>query len=301
MNYCNKPRLLFMLSRFTFDSLIANALFVLILSANPISAFADINSARLAMEDTTNPLLLFGTSRGDIYVEMFPQESPNNVQHFIALAAGEIEILDPALNNSFRPRYFDGMRFHRVIPGFIVQAGSPAYHSLGAPSAVLADEINADALGLNQLKVLNPDGSFNSMLNITSKNDFDSEILQPLYRGLGITGIDALESRQDEVLQALQQMTVKQVYENQGFRYRTGFQSRPIVRGIVALANQGPDSNGPEFFISLGDSSTLTGKYTVIGKVVEGMEIVDAIGELAIDPMQFSRQSTVIYSVTSIE
>jgi len=266
-----------------------------------LPALGDSNSARLAMEDSSNPMLVLNTSRGDIYLEMLTREAPQNVNRFMALATGEVEFVDAATATSYRPHYFDGMRFHRVLPGFLIQAGSPVYHSLGAPAELLADEINADALGLDQVKVLNPDGTFNAMLDITSKEDFDAQILRPLYQSLNINTVAALESRQVEVLQLLQQMTVKRAYENQGYRFSSRNPSRPVTRGVVALANQGPNSNGPEFFISLADAPTLTGKYTVIGRVVEGMEIVDTIGSTAIDPMQFSRQSTVIYSVTRVE
>lgn len=274
---------------------------LLLLGLLPLPLMADAVSARLAMEDAGNPLLLIATSNGDIFLEMLRQEAPINVQRFMDLAAGETEILDAATNSPVLSRYYDGMRFHRVIPGFIIQAGSPVYHTFGAPETMLADEINADALGLNLMNVMNPDGSFNPILNINSKADFDAEILRPLYQRMGIDSIAELASRQDEVLQTLQNLTVKTAYENQGFRYRSTALTRPIARGVVALANQGPNTNGPEFFISLSEAPWLTGKYTVIGKVVEGMEVVDAIGAVAIDPLYYSRDSTVIFSITSVD
>jgi cyclophilin family peptidyl-prolyl cis-trans isomerase len=280
---------------------LAGGLLVLLVAAAPWPVYADGVTARAAMTDARNPLMELSTSRGNLYIELFPEEAPNNVRHFMALAAGEIAILDPATNTEFRPRYYDGMRFHRVLPNFIIQAGSPVYHPLGAPDSPLADEINADALGLNRIPVMNADGSFNSMLNITSKSDFDTQILKPLYATMGITALGDLRSRQNEVLEALQGMTVKTAYENQGYRYQTRTPSHPVTRGVVALANQGPDSNGAEFFISLSNANWLSGRYTVIGQVIEGMEIADAIGQVAIDPSQFSRQSTVIYSINNLD
>ena len=104
-------------------------------------------------------------------------------------------------------------------------------------------------------------------------------------------------SSQYQILEALQNLSIKSVYENQGYRYDESQKSRPIERGTVALANSGPDSNGPEFFISLTAAEALTGKYTVIGEVVEGEEVMDKIGKTAIDPDQFSSLSTLIYSV----
>lgn len=279
---------------------ILTSFLLLILVLSPVQSMADANSARLAMEDAGNPLLLIATSNGNIYVEMLRQEAPNNVQRFMDLAAGEVEIVNTATNERAFSRYYDGMRFHRVLPGFIIQAGSPIHHAFGAPANTLTDEINADALGLNLTKAMNADGTFNALLNINSKSDFDVEILKPLYRRMGIDTITALISRQDEVLQALQNLTVKAVYENQGFNYRSTALTRPISRGVVALANQGPNTNGPEFFISLADAPWLSGKYTVIGKVVEGMEVVDAIGAKAIDPLEYSSQGSVILSISNI-
>ena len=269
----------------------------LLLMAAHTVVFADASSAQLAMESPQNPLILLNTSQGEIYLELFPAEAPKNTANFIALAEGEVEIFNPVSNSSNMPRYFNGMRFHRVVPGFVVQAGSPAYNSAGAPDELLADEINADFLGLDRLPALNQDGSFNSLLNIGSKADFDQDILLPLYEKMGIDNPATLLARQQEVLAQLRQLTVKMVYENQGYRYHTDYSSRKVSRGVVAMANSSPDSNGPEFFISLQDADWLTGKHTVIGKVVEGLEVIDTIGGTAIDAGQYSRLSTLIYSI----
>jgi peptidyl-prolyl cis-trans isomerase A (cyclophilin A) len=276
---------------------ILQVLLLSLLLLQPRTSIADAISAELAMEAPFNPLLLIKSSAGDIYIELFLNEAPNNVENFIALAEGKVELVDPATNTRFTPRYFDGMRFHRVVPDFVIQAGSPGYHPLGSAEETLRDEINADYLGLNQLPAMNEDGTFNALLNINDRTDFEDQILSPLYRRLNIdTEIDLL-IRQTEVLQQLQQMTVKNVYENQGYRYRTANPSHAVTRGAVALANMGPDDNGPEFFISLIDADWLTGKHTVIGRVVEGMDVVDRIGAVAVHPLRFSRSSTVIYSV----
>lgn len=267
------------------------------LSASLHTAVADTATALLAMEDAQNPLVLISTSQGEIYLELFPTEAPGNVENFIALAEGEKEFVNPNTGEPIESRYYNGMRFHRVVPGFIIQAGSPAYNPLGVQVDLLDDEINADALGLDQIPALNPDGSFADVLNIESKQDFHEEILMPLYSRRSIADIEAALSRQYQTVEAIQDLSVKSVYENQGYRYDESLESRPIERGIVALANSGPDSNGPEFFISLATAAWLTGKYTVIGKVVEGQEVMDRIGNTPVDPDQFSSRSTLIYSV----
>ncbi len=264
------------------------------------AAFADRVSARLAMEDLQNPLMLISTSQGEIYLELFPREAPNNVANFVALAEGEAEFINPDTGDNIQARYYNGMRFHRVIPGFIIQAGSPSYNSFGEQVELLEDEINADFLGLDQISALNPDGSFAEILNIESKSDFQQIVLKPLYDKRNITNSTGLLERQQQILDELRQLSVKSVYENQGYRYNPNLSGRHIDRGIVAIANSGPDSNGAEFFISLSEANWLTGKYTVIGKVVEGQDVMDTIGATAIDPEQFSQLSTLIYSVRRV-
>ncbi|MEJ2749182.1 MAG: peptidylprolyl isomerase, partial [Anaerolineae bacterium] len=47
--------------------------------------------------------------------------------------------------------------------------------------------------------------------------------------------------------------------------------------GMVAMANSGPDTNGSQWYITLGDVSQLDGRYTIFGRVIEGMDVVEAI------------------------
>jgi cyclophilin family peptidyl-prolyl cis-trans isomerase len=62
------------------------------------------------------------------------------------------------------------------------------------------------------------------------------------------------------------------------------FTNLPHRRGAVSMANRGSrNSGGTQFFILLGDANHLDGKHTVFGRVVEGMEVVDAIAKLEID------------------
>lgn len=264
------------------------------------NVFADDISARQAMEDSSNPLLNFSTSRGEIYIELLPREAPLNVANVLALATGEKEIEDVESGFVFRPNYYDGQRFHRVIPGFVVQTGAAVNHPLGAPGENLPDEINADSLGLDRQLVMLPGGSVNPMLDINDREEFETRVLRLLLADMDIDERDELENQQEQVYQRLRTLSIKALYELQGYRYQTQFSTRPISRGTVVLANSGPDSNSAEFFIALTDSPSLTGRYTVIGKVVEGMEIADAIGSTEINPQRFSRLSTVIYTVRQV-
>ena len=266
----------------------------------PHLAFSDVNSAIQKMENDSNPLMLLSTSLGDIYIELFEVEAPNNVKNFLALAHGEIEFIEKDSGNTFYPRYFDGMQFHRVIPNMLVQAGSPQYHPLGMPRRVLADEINADVLGLDELPVLNEFGELNSLLNISDSSSFRSELLEPVLNHLGIDSDSEMTIRQYEIYDLMANLTIKDAYELGGYNYSANLTTRKVTRSIVALANSGPNSNGPEFFIATSDLPWLNGKHTVIGKVVEGMDTVDAIGRTEIDPLDPSRFAILIYSFRAV-
>jgi peptidyl-prolyl cis-trans isomerase B (cyclophilin B) len=63
-----------------------------------------------------------------------------------------------------------------------------------------------------------------------------------------------------------------------GYTFEDEFNDHKIVRGALAMANAGPNTNGSQFFIVTADAAPwLDGKHTVFGEVTEGMETVDAI------------------------
>ena len=69
-----------------------------------------------------------------------------------------------------------------------------------------------------------------------------------------------------------------------GYEFEDEPNEHRIVRGALAMANRGPDTNGSQFFIVTTDSAPwLDGKHTVFGRVTEGMDVVDAISELPRD------------------
>ncbi|MFT6092855.1 MAG: peptidyl-prolyl cis-trans isomerase A (cyclophilin A) [Pseudohongiellaceae bacterium] len=261
---------------------------------------ADSSSALLAMENSSNPLLQISTSRGNVFVELYPEEAPENVGRFLDLAEGEIEFVDANTGTIFTPKYYDGMSFHRVIPGLLIQAGSPTYNALGAPSDLLNDEINANSLALNTKNIFLPDSTTNPILNITNSDQFAKQVLQPLYKSMGIETAEDLLGQEEKIATKLRSMTVKELYQLQGYTYSEANLSRPIELGVLALANTGPNSNGPEFFISMANSEHLSGKYTAIGSVIEGMGVVSDIGSQAINPYKATRASTVIYAIKKI-
>ena len=62
-----------------------------------------------------------------------------------------------------------------------------------------------------------------------------------------------------------------------GYRFEDEPVTRKYDKGIVAMANAGPDTNGSQFFIMLEDNPTLPPSYTIFGKVTLGQEVVDKI------------------------
>jgi cyclophilin family peptidyl-prolyl cis-trans isomerase len=79
-----------------------------------------------------------------------------------------------------------------------------------------------------------------------------------------------------------------------GYTFKDEINEHKIVRGALAMANAGPNTNGSQFFIVTVDSAPwLDGKHTVFGEVTDGMDVVDAISELPRDgrdrPMQEAR------------
>lgn len=82
----------------------------------------------------------FNTSKGDILVNLEFEKTPGTVGNFVALAEGNLE-------NSAKPQgkpYYDGLKFHRVIPDFMIQGGCPQGTGTGNPGYKFDDEIHPD-------------------------------------------------------------------------------------------------------------------------------------------------------------
>ena len=143
---------------------------------------------------TGNPVAVMKTNLGEIKLELFAKDAPETAANFIKLS---------------REKFYDGVRFHRVIKGFMIQSGDP-----------------------------------------NSKDD------NWLNDGIG----------------------------GPGYAFKDEINPNKIIRGVLAMANAGPDTNGSQFFIVTADSAPwLDGKHTVFGKVVEGIETVDKIENVATD------------------
>jgi peptidyl-prolyl cis-trans isomerase B (cyclophilin B) len=69
-----------------------------------------------------------------------------------------------------------------------------------------------------------------------------------------------------------------------GYTFEDEFNDNPVVRGALAMANAGPNTNGSQFFIVTADACPwLDGKHTVFGRVTGGMDAVDAISQVPTD------------------
>jgi cyclophilin family peptidyl-prolyl cis-trans isomerase len=138
--------------------------------------------------------------------------------------------------------FFDGLVFHSVTPGRWVQTGDPTGTGRGGPSYKFAHEIDAEALGLDKIMV----------------KDFALRYKQKPAPGT-------------------EEMSLKELYEKQGFHYLHGLKSRPVTKGSVVMAYNQPDTNGSQFFVALSDCTWLNGKHTVFGRVVTGLESLKVV------------------------
>ena len=83
-----------------------------------------------------------------------------------------------------------------------------------------------------------------------------------------------------------------------GYQFEDEFNDNKVVRGALAMANAGPNTNGSQFFIVTTEAASwLDGKHTVFGRVTDGMDVVDAISELETDARDRPRQDVVIERV----
>ena len=141
------------------------------------------------------------TNRGEILIRLLPDEAPKTVENFVGLATGKKQWKDPASGQPTNRRLYDGTRFFRVIPGFMIQGGDPLNEGVGGPGYRFEDEFH-------------PGRAFDRA-------------------------------------------------------------------GLLAMANSGPNTNGSQFFITLGAVPWLNNRHTIFGEVVEGLEVAESIAAAA--------------------
>ena len=160
----------------------------------------------------------FDTSLGKFTVELFDAKPPNTVANFVGLAEGTKEWRHPKTGQKHTSPFYDGIIFHRVIDGFMIQGGDPLGQGTGGPGYNFADEFHPKA-------------------------------------------------RHDKA-------------------------------GMLSMANAGPNTNGSQFFITLGPTPHLDNRHSVFGEVVEGLDVVKKIGAVPTGRQDRPATPVVINTVT---
>jgi peptidyl-prolyl cis-trans isomerase A (cyclophilin A) len=145
----------------------------------------------------------FETTLGNFTVELYEDKAPKTVANFAGLADGSKEWKHPRTGEKHSRPYYDGIVFHRVIKGFVIQGGDPLGQGFGGPGYQFEDEFHPSL-------------------------------------------------RHDRV-------------------------------GILSMANAGPNTNGSQFFITLGPTPHLDRKHSVFGAVTSGLDVVEKIGAVQTD------------------
>jgi peptidyl-prolyl cis-trans isomerase A (cyclophilin A) len=84
------------------------------------------------------------TNRGDIVIELFDDQAPETVANFTGLATGTKEYRDEATGRVTTGHFYDGLIFHRVIDGFMIQGGDPQGDGRGGPGYQFGDEFHPE-------------------------------------------------------------------------------------------------------------------------------------------------------------
>jgi cyclophilin family peptidyl-prolyl cis-trans isomerase len=124
---------------------------------------------------------VISTSKGDITVALSPERAPNTVNSFVFLA---------------RNGYYDGLNFHRIIPGFMAQGGCPEGSGRGGPGYQFADELPAPGryeIGSLAMANAGPNTNGSQFFIISGR---DGVQLPPLYSLFGqvVQGLDVLSA-----------------------------------------------------------------------------------------------------------
>lgn len=150
-----------------------------------------------------NSTAKFETSKGDFTVELFEDKAPITAGNFITL---------------INKKFYDGLIFHRVIDGFMIQGGDPKGTGSGGPGYTIPDEFH------------------------------------PALKHTGA--------------------------------------------GLLSMANAGPNTGGSQFFITLAATPWLDNRHAIFGQVVEGLDVVKAIGKVKVGAMDRPAEEVVIKKIT---
>ena len=223
------------------------------------------DDTKVALPDKKTIYAVMETNKGNLVLELYHENAPLTVQNFIDLAQGEKEFLTAA--GKVKKPFYNGLNFHRVIPGFMIQGGCPRGDGTGGPGYTFEDEINALSLGLDKIKV-------------KDAPSYGRYLQKAVIVGMGIKTQQELEERiteAEENLKAASEMSVLEVLARNGYKYNEVITSKKAVKGALAMANSGPNTNGSQFFINQVDTPHLDGLHTVFGQLVNGDAVLSQI------------------------
>ncbi|MCT2586539.1 peptidylprolyl isomerase [Actinophytocola gossypii] len=101
---------------------------------------ADSNGSLVGVKVTAT----LHTSQGPIHISLFPDHAPKTVANFVGLAEGSKQYSERNAKGELSGPYYDGMIFHRVIDGFMIQTGDPTGTGRGGPGYTFVDEFHPE-------------------------------------------------------------------------------------------------------------------------------------------------------------
>ena len=164
---------------------------------------------------------LFDTSEGSFMVRLFDKEAPNTVANFVGLADGSKTWKDPQTGESQSAPFYNGVTFHRVIEGFMIQGGDRLGTGTGGPGYKFADEFHP-SLRHSKAGILsmanagaNTNGSqFFITLDATPHLDNRHSVFGEVVEGMDIVKrIGSVPTRSDRPMKpvVINQITIKKV------------------------------------------------------------------------------------------
>ncbi len=254
----------------------------------------------------TNPTAVILTSLGEVRVELLADAAPRTVENFVDLAEGRKEFTDAKTKLKVTRPYYDGLSVHAVHKNIAVATGCQLATGRSGPGYPVPQEINAWALGLDQIKVHPEPNRPHAWLQIRDRAQWEAMIWKPLLDAANLTPSafkDRVRGpmRQKWMEGVLASLTLLQAYENIGYVFDESLPSVAATRGTLMLAGFDPADGGACFTILTGDLPHLNGRATVFGRVTAGMDVVDAIDGTEVDTKQRPKTPITIMSIRLVK
>jgi peptidyl-prolyl cis-trans isomerase A (cyclophilin A) len=103
-----------------------------------------VSIERKVLKNVPQKTATLHTNHGDIVINLLADHAPKTVENFVGLASGTREYTDPATGQKTTGKFYDGLTFHRVIDGFMIQGGDPQGTGMGGPGYTFGDEFHPD-------------------------------------------------------------------------------------------------------------------------------------------------------------